>query len=108
MLAMIIIQTTISNNSAAMANAAHTVQVLPTTDFKLMASLLLQPCISFISRLQLNKSGAGWMSNSNVLVCKPLTLSEDCGPVGNRMLRRTLPRYDGSLTESLRCRDIML
>lgn len=36
MLARITTQTTISKSSAAMATAAHTVQVLPTTDFKLM------------------------------------------------------------------------
>ena len=37
MLARITTQTTISKSSAAMATAAHTVQVLPTIDFKLIA-----------------------------------------------------------------------
>ena len=40
MLEIITIQTTISKSSAAMAAAAHHAQVLPTTDFKLMAFLL--------------------------------------------------------------------
>jgi len=37
MLAMITTQTAISKSSNTMAAAAHTVQVLPTTDFKLIA-----------------------------------------------------------------------